>query len=186
MNSSDPDSPKAPQTSSVTKASGADELIFRTPIADDGYPVHQLIARCPPLDTNSIYCNLIQCAHFSETCVVVEQQGDMVAFLSAYIKPDNPGVVFIWQMAVDEKARGQNLARRMLDHLLSRAALRSVRFLETTITPDNPASQSVFRKLAGSLGTQLDEQVMFTRDMHFGGQHNDEVLFTIGPFSLEK
>lgn len=167
-----------------TKTSTSGELTFRTPSADDGYPVHQLIARCPPLDTNSIYCNLVQCAHFSNTCVVVEQQGEIVAFLSGYLKPDNPEVLFVWQMAVDQKARGQSLARRMLDHLLSRQALAGVRFIETTITPDNPASQSVFRKLTKSLETQLSEQVLFSRDLHFGGNHNDEVLFTIGPFVL--
>lgn len=172
-----------PADSAKTSASG--ELTFRTPAADDGYPVHQLIARCPPLDTNSIYCNLIQCAHFSSTCVVVEQQGEIVAFLSGYIKPENPEVLFVWQMAVDEKARGQSVARRMLDHLLSRPAVASVRYIETTITPDNPASQSVFRKLTESLKTQLSEQVLFERDVHFGGNHNDEVLFRIGPFALK-
>lgn len=184
MSSNGSDSSPNSSTPSSAKTSGSAELTFRIPCADDGYPVHQLIGRCPPLDTNSIYCNLVQCAHFSETCVVVEQQGEIVAFLSGYIKPNNPEVLFVWQMAVDQKARGQSLARRMLDHLLSRPAVAQVRFIETTITPDNPASQSVFRKLTDSLKTQLTEKVLFERDKHFGGQHNDEVLFTIGPFTL--
>lgn len=170
--------------SNSDKAPAQGDLTFREPSADDGFPVHSLIARCPPLDTNSIYCNLIQCAHFSSTCVVVEQAGEVVAFLSGYIKPESPEVLFVWQMAVDHKARGQNLARRMLDHLLNRQAVARVRYIETTITPDNAASQSVFRKLTKTLNTQLSEQVLFKRDLHFGGVHNDEVLFRIGPFLL--
>ena len=34
---------------------------FRRPAMFDGPAVHNLIARCPPLDANSVYCNVVQC-----------------------------------------------------------------------------------------------------------------------------
>ncbi|MER2492379.1 diaminobutyrate acetyltransferase [Catenovulum sediminis] len=157
---------------------------FRCPKAEDGYPVHQLIAACPPLDTNSAYCNLLQCSHFAETCVIAEIDGDIVGWVSAYIEPTQPDTLFIWQMAVSEKARGYSLARKMLEHLLAREVCSKVCYIETTITADNAASRRVFKRLAENLGTQIVESEFFTKEKHFGGQHSDEFLFRIGPFSV--
>ena len=159
------------------------QLTFRCPTANDGYAVNQLIAACPPLDTNSVYCNLLQCTHFSETCVVAELDGEMVGWMSAYINPQKSNTIFIWQMAVSEKVRGQSLAYKMLNHLLSRVVCSEVTHVETTITKDNQASRSVFRKLASQLNTGCAESSYFVRDIHLGGKHADEYLFKIGPIS---
>src|SRR3546814_16914023 len=43
------------------------DFSFRNPVAEDAQAIHDLIAACPPLDTNSLYCNLLQCTHFAET-----------------------------------------------------------------------------------------------------------------------
>lgn len=160
------------------------QLTFRCPIAEDGYPVHQLIAACPPLDTNSAYCNLLQCTHFSKTCVIAELNNQVVGWVSGYIEPDNSHTLFIWQMAVSEQARGQSLARKMLQHLLNRSVCRNIEYIETTITVDNAASRGVFNRLAGRLKCELNESEFFTRDKHFGGQHDDERLIRLGPFNL--
>ncbi|WP_235188546.1 diaminobutyrate acetyltransferase [Catenovulum agarivorans] len=125
----------------------------------------------------------MQCAHFSETCVIAELEGEVVGWVSAYINPQQVNTIFIWQMAVSEKARGQSLAFKMLNHLLSRAVCSEVTHLETTITKDNQASRSVFRKLASQLNTACAESSYFVRDIHFGGKHADEYLFKIGPIS---
>ncbi len=158
-------------------------LQFRTPRAEDGPEVSALIQRCPPLDNNSRYCNLLQCSHFAPTCVLVESNGKVVGFVSGYLIPDRPDTLFIWQIAVDESMRGQKLAARMVNHILQREPLRSVRYIETTITPANLASQAVFLRLAESLSAELARSVLFARDTHFAGLHDDEVLFRIGPFS---
>src|SRR5690625_7758112 len=72
----------------------------------------------------------------------------------------------------------------MLKHLLARPACQGVRHLETTITPDNKPSWGLFRSLARDLDTQLHSRVHFERDAHFGGQHDDEHLLTLGPFNV--
>src|SRR5690554_7602315 len=50
-------------------------ISLRKPTVTDGSAVHALIARCAPLDTNSMYCNLLQCFHFAGTAVVAEMNG---------------------------------------------------------------------------------------------------------------
>ena len=155
---------------------------LRVPVSEDGAHVHNLVANCPPLDPNSMYCNLLQCSHFADTCVAAEMDGELVGFVSGYIPPATPNVFFCWQMAVGEKARGQGLAKRMLREILQREHCAKITFLETTITEDNEASWAVFRSLAKDLNTEVASEVMFDRERHFGGEHATEMLVRVGPF----
>ena len=107
----------------------------------------------------------------------------MVGCISGHLVPARPDTLFIWQVAVGAAARGQGLALRMLQHLLERPACRAVRYLETSITPDNDASWGLFRKLAASRDAALTDSPWFDRDRHFGGAHDSEQLVRIGPFA---
>ena len=117
----------------TSEGSNTTAITLRTPVKDDGYRLHQLVAQCPPLDPNSIYCNLLQCSHFAETGVAAEIDGDLVGFISGYIPPQQPETVFVWQVAVHEKGRGQGLAKRMLKAIVARDAGKDVTALETNI-----------------------------------------------------
>jgi len=163
-----------------------DNLEFRRPTAEVGYPLHRLVGDSPPLDPNSIYCNLLQCSHFADTAVAVFDGEQLVGFVSGYILPNKPDTLFVWQVVIAEAARGKGLAKRMLKHLLEREACAEVRYLETTITPDNEASWALFRSLARDLDTSLDSDVFFEKDQHFGSQHDSEHLLVIGPISPER
>lgn len=163
------------------------QFIFYPPSKDDGWAVAKLISDCPPLDTNSVYCNLLQCHHFSSTSVAVRltdelnKPGELVGFISGYRVPDKPETLFIWQVAVSEKARGRGVAAKMIDHILDREACQSVRSIETTITEANKASWALFGRVAKSYNASLSSEALFTQDKHFSGQHDTEMLVTIGP-----
>ncbi len=53
--------------------------VLREPEAEDGADIWALVRDCKPLDENSMYCNLIQCDHFSDTCIVAELDDEIVA-----------------------------------------------------------------------------------------------------------
>lgn len=161
------------------------DLQFRAPNAGDGARVHTLVSNCPPLDTNSMYCNLLQCSHFSDTSVAVTYQGELVGFVSGYLIPERPDTLFVWQVAVGERARGQGLAGRMIQHILERPVCAQVTHLETTITEENAASWGLFEGVARRLDTALNRSVMFDRKAHFNGSHDSEMLARIGPFNVE-
>ncbi len=147
--------------------------------------MHELIANSPPLDRNSLYLNLLQCTHFAETCVIAESVDSDDApcgFISGYLIPEQPERLFIWQVAVAARARGQGLAKRMLSELLSRPVCAATTFLQTTITPTNQASWALFRSFAQSLDAPFEEHVLFDRDIHLDGVHESEHMVTIGPF----
>ncbi|GAA3529144.1 diaminobutyrate acetyltransferase [Zobellella aerophila] len=158
----------------------ATQLLLRHPLATDGLAVHRLIAGCAPLDTNSAYCNLLQCLHFADTCMLAEEDDEVLGFVSAYRKPTDPDTLFVWQVAVDERARGKRLARTLLDAILSSPGAEGVKVIETTITADNAASWALFDGLARDKGQDKGERhVLFDQSRHFGGLHGSEILYRI-------
>ena len=176
-------SPSSDSSVTSTNPATADSIVLREPCATDGAALHRLIAACPPLDPNSMYCNLLQCADFSDTSVAAERNGELMGFISGYIPPRRPDTLFIWQVAVSTAARGMGLGKRMLSHLLDRTAPRGVRYLDTTITEDNAASWALFQSLARDRNAACNSHVHFDREQHFDGSHDSELLLRIGPFS---
>ncbi|NGZ17191.1 diaminobutyrate acetyltransferase [Vibrio aestuarianus] len=156
-----------------------DRWTFRTPNQADGQKVHDLVALSPPLDENSAYCNFLQAIHFQDTCIVAERDGEVVGFISAYLKPDNLHELFVWQVAVHPDARGLGLAFQMLNELLERNALQDVSTLETTITRDNQGSWSLFKKLDKAYGQHGEVSTFLDQTRHFNGQHATEYLYRI-------
>lgn len=158
---------------------------FRQPTAEDGYALNKLVEHSPPLDPNSVYCNLLQCTHFAETSVAVEENGVLVGFISGYIPPGKPDTVFVWQVVVDKSQRGRGLAKKMLHAIVERPACAAVTHMETTITPDNEASWALFRSFARDKGADIVDRIWFEKHAHFGGQHDSEALLRIGPFARD-
>jgi len=157
-------------------------LTIQSPVATDASAVHALIARCPPLDHNSLYCNLLQCSDFADTCSIARLDGDVVGFVSGYRPPAEPHVLFIWQVAVDAVARGRALARRLITDILARPACAGVTMLHTTVTPSNQASRAMFTRLAAELGASVEVSPRFDRHTHLADHAESEELFAIGPF----
>jgi len=167
---------------------GYDSVAFRfRPLEPtDGVALHQLVRACPPLDTNSSYCNLLQASHFNTTSVAAILDDELVGSITGYLIPDRTDTLFVWQVAVHTKARGKGLAKAMLHNLLERMMPEGVCFLETSITPDNEASQKLFSRLATELHTQMVRSVMFDKELHFEGAHETEYLYRLGPFETKK
>ena len=176
--------PSFPAPSATTPGrTGRSHFSFRPPTDKDGRHVHALIARCPPLDINSLYANLLQCTHFGETSLLAEEdKGRLAGFVSAYRLPQNPDTLFVWQVAIDPEYRGQGLGLSLLQSLLDRLIPGGIRYLETTISPENGPSRNLFQKLFARRQAPFSTRPLFGRDTHFGGGHDDEILYRTGPF----
>ncbi len=160
-----------------------DDIVIREPTESDGAEIWHLVKAAGSLDENSMYCNLLQCTHFSSTCALAERDGEAVGWVSGYIPPENPECLFVWQVCVREDARGKGLGKRLIHDILARKVCRGVTHVNTTITDDNAASWSLFGKLAKSLDADLDRTEHFEEDTHFDGHHATEHLVSIGPFT---
>jgi len=169
-------------TGTHKETSKAGRLLFREPIANDGPALYELVQRCKPLDLNSRYCYLILCKHFSSTCVVAEHQGVVLGCMTAYVPPDQPDTLFVWQIAVDASLRGQGVAKRLLAEVLARPALQGIRFVEATVNPSNDASRNIFKSLARQYDCEINETLLFAEDLLGDGEHEQENLIRVGSF----
>lgn len=145
--------------------------------------MQDLVARCPPLDLNSAYLYLLLTEHFPDTCILAEDDDGLLGMVSGYRPPGRDDTLFVWQVAVDPRARGRGLGLDMILGLLSRRSLRPAHWVETTVGPGNQASRSLFRRLAVHLDASLNETALFDAALFGADTHEAEPLLRIGPFS---
>lgn len=159
-------------------------VVFRSPTLLDATSVFDLVDACKPLDLNSHYLYLLQCSHFSDTCVVAEVNGEIAGWVSGYLLPESNSTFFVWQVAVGVNARGLGLGARMIQWLVQK--FPETEQIHTSITPDNQASWGLFKSLARKWGSDLSSRDWFESQAHFAGRHDTEMLVEIPvPASVE-
>ncbi|GAA4924891.1 diaminobutyrate acetyltransferase [Streptomyces coeruleoprunus] len=153
-----------------------------SPRVEDGAAIWRIARDSEVLDLNSSYSYLLWCRDFAATSLVARdgEGGEPVAFVTGYLRPDRPGTLVVWQVAVDHGHRGRGLAGRLLDALTARLADR-VHTVETTVTPDNTASDRLFTSFAARRGASLEREVLFDGGLFPEGTHQPEVLYRISP-----
>ncbi|MFJ6081738.1 diaminobutyrate acetyltransferase [Streptomyces sp. NPDC092369] len=162
------------------------ELRIDRPSVTDGAALWRIAKDSKALDLNSSYSYLLWCRDFAATSAVARDgRGEPVGFVTGYLRPDRPGTLLVWQVAVDGAHRGRGLAGALLDGLVARiGAERRITTVETTITPGNTASERLFASFAERHGAQVEHEVLFETGLFPDGPHDSEVLHRIGPLSF--
>lgn len=155
-------------------------LRFRAARRGDGAALWLLVKDAGTLELNSAYFYLLFAEHFGATCLVAEQDDNVVGGVIAYRPPTDPDAVFVWQIGVAPAVRGQGLGKRLLHELLQLPGCTGVRWLTATVAEDNLASARLFRGFARDRGVACETQAFFTADL-FPEPHTAEPLFRIGP-----
>jgi L-2,4-diaminobutyric acid acetyltransferase len=158
-------------------------ILIRHARPEDGQKIWRLIRDIGVLDLNSVYCYLLICQHFRNTCLVAETGGEITGFITAYKVPDDETTLFIWQIGVAESTRNQGLAKRLIVELLQSDYCRNIKQIRATVSPSNSVSFSLFRSLARDLNTTLTQQDYFDSALFPVDQHHEkEMLLTVGQF----
>lgn len=147
----------------------------------DGAQVYKLIEEAPFLDTNSSYSYYILCDFYRDTCAVTRKEDDdkLYGFVSCLIPPRKPHTLFVWQVVVDEEARGQGLAKRMIKHIIDNCGA-DIQYIETTVTDSNTASRKLFESLARDYEAEMKKEPYISEDEFGEDGHETEMLYTIG------
>lgn len=169
------------QSFSLSRSDQLPRVTFRRPTEIHAAKVWELIAKCPPLDRNSLYCELLLCTDFADTCVLAERAGAVVGWISAYRRPSDPSTLFIWQIAVHPEVRNTGVGKGLITSALNRPCCESVTYIKATVTLSNRASKLLFAGLARSLRAPIRQALCFDRDIHLNGQHESEYTIAIGP-----
>jgi L-2,4-diaminobutyric acid acetyltransferase len=155
---------------------------FRKPLVSEAIQIHKLVVDSGTLDENSLYCYLLLCRDFADTCVVAVAEGEIVAFVTAYRPPDRQDVVFVWQIGVSAEFQRRGLGLELLRRLVVQPACQDCSFLEATITPSNVASLGMFQRLAGEMQAGFEVAEGFTSELFGDAGHEEELLFRMGPW----
>lgn len=156
---------------------------LRVPTVADGAALWRLAKDSDALDVNACYAYLLWCRDFAGTSVIADADGRPAGFVTGYRRPDRPATLMVWQVAVDADFRGAGLAGRMLDHLVGRLADSGITHVETSITPDNTASQRLFCGFARRWDAGIERRELFGSGV-FPDAHPAEELFRIGPLRV--
>ncbi|GAB7034282.1 diaminobutyrate acetyltransferase [Streptomyces sp. NPDC021749] len=156
-----------------------------TPRVEDGAAIWRIARDSKALDLNSSYSYLLWCRDFAATSVVArDAEGAPAAFLTGYIRPERPETLVVWQVAVDAAHRGRGLAAALLDGVTTRAREElGIRYVETTITPGNAASNRLFASFGERHSVPVKREVLFDAGLFPEQGHEPEVLHLIGPFA---
>lgn len=167
----------------IPNPSSGRTILLRPPGRRDGALLHDLVAACPPLDLNSRYAYLLLCEHHAQTSVVAEAGSELVGAITAYVPPQQPDTLFVWQVAVASRMRGQKLGTRMLQHLLQHCVqAQGLRWIETTISPSNLASHHLFTQFAVRHDAGCTTTTLFAASDFGESGHEAECLYKIGPW----
>ncbi|WP_425515196.1 GNAT family N-acetyltransferase [Mesorhizobium japonicum] len=149
---------------SSLRAGGQLALVtFRKPTWNDAADVWDLIALCPQLDRNSLYCE---------------------SSYSALISPTHAcSRILIWQIAVHPMVRSTGLGKELILSALNGPSCEGVTHIKATVTLSNRASKLFFAAVAKDLGAPIRQTLWFDRVAHFKGRHDSEYLITIGPIA---
>lgn len=166
--------------SGEASAAGEGAVLLDSPTVEDGAAIWRIARDSGKLDLNSSYAYLLWCRDFAGTSVVAREAGEVVGFVIGYCRQEAPEVLVVWQVAVDASQRGMGLAGKLLDELVGRATAQGVRYLETTVTPDNAPSLALFTSFAERWATGMGDAEVFAAN-DFPDEHEPERLYRIGP-----
>ncbi|KAB8157048.1 diaminobutyrate acetyltransferase [Streptomyces sp. 3MP-14] len=161
-------------------------LTLDTPRLADGASLWRIARDSRVLDLNSSYSYLLWCRDYPSTSIVArDASGEPVGFITGYLRPNAPATLLIWQVAVDHAQRGRGLAAAMLDALARRTGRElGVTTIETTVTPDNTASNRLFAAFAERHRATVRHEVLFDSQAFPESGHQPEVLYRIGPIRV--
>ncbi|MFT4639925.1 MAG: L-2,4-diaminobutyric acid acetyltransferase [Verrucomicrobiales bacterium] len=156
-----------------------DALTIGTPALHDAVVMHRLAEKSGVLDVNSRYAYLL-CVHlFQRSCRVVRNQADEVlGFVTAIVDPEASDTLFVWQVTIDQSARGQQLGAKMIVDIISTL---QVRYVEATVTPSNAPSARMFARIADLLDADIHRSAGFAPELFAPEEHEAEELVRIGP-----
>lgn len=112
-----------------------------------------LARACPPLDVHTAYTYWVVCHLYGGTSSILMDDQEAVGYIMGVPKDRT---LFIWQLGVLPRYRGQGLTALLFNALLSSSASRFDE-IELTIAPDNNASFGALASWSRANGLRIEE-----------------------------
>ncbi len=105
----------------------------------------------------NVYVYWILQNYYSSTCKVVESEDKIIGYISGIPSLDKE-TIFIWQLCVDIKHRGDGIGTMMIDSLVSEAKRLGYCNIQLSISDTNIASQTLFKSYAEKKSMEIYEK----------------------------
>lgn len=117
--------------------------------------------------------------HFGDTCLVVEDGGELVAFLVGMLSQRHPGSAYVHFMGVHPDYRRLGLGRELYERFFVLAGERGATVIEAETGAFNAQSIAFHGRLGFTFedGDDVVDGVPITRNVH--GTGDDVVLFSL-------
>ncbi|MCM8540934.1 MAG: diaminobutyrate acetyltransferase [Lentisphaeraceae bacterium] len=154
------------------------EISIRNAVGGDGVRIWDLIKTHGGLDLNSVYCYMMICHHYGNSCYIAESDNKLAGFVTSYYLPEHLETLFVWQIGVNPEMRGCGVASQLLDSIVKKHP--NVNEINTTIEPGNTASITLFSSFAKRNDFSLDSKKFIRKeDFPVSAPHADEDLFIL-------
>ena len=157
-------------------------LHFRSAVPADGASLWRLVQATGSLEPNTPYAYLLLASDFGRTCLVSEQDGQVVGAVIGYHPPEQADTAFVWQVGLLPALRGKGLGLELLQRWIALPANQACQWVTATVADDNLASQALFQRFAALHRVNCSVQPHFTADL-FPAEHPPEPLYRIGPLN---
>lgn len=153
---------------------------IRRASAEDAPAIYRLVKECAAVDSNSLYMYAMWLKEFDGYNLVVENEGQIVAFVTAFSKPSQPERLFVWQLVARPRHGVPNLGVRLMSRLVDKARGQGMNAIEATISKQNRVILAVIRKVARLTGGTLSESLYLSKQwLSVDEPHDDEHLVTL-------
>ena len=132
----------------------------------------------PGIDLNSPYHYRLWCRDFADTTRVIRSpEGAVVAFTTAYVRPDEPTTLMVWQQVASASHRSRNLGHaRVRDITQSHLAEHRTTHVEATVTDTSGAPVRTVQKMCDEFGGTLAVNLLLGQEVFPEGNHEAEDL----------
>ncbi len=103
--------------------------------------------------------------HFATSSLVLEENGELLAFLVGFPSLDHPDEAYVHFVGVRPERRGQGLGRLMHDEFAARMRTLGVRRVSCVTSPANSSSVAFHTSIGFRVTAQDDRHVHLSRDI---------------------
>lgn len=150
--------------------------------------IHNLAGEIDGIVQHPGHVYKIMADHFGDTFFIAREDNDIdiLGFMMGFISRKMKGELFIWQIAVSEKAQGKGLGSKLLQHTIDYASKTDdCNAVIATVETYNTASQKLFEKFGftiDSLKYRKDEQEVLSVNgreaiKNYYGSGTDQIFY---------
>lgn len=152
---------------------------IRACTADDVDSVRRFVAACGGLGLHTPFTYWVMLEYCGDTSFVMLEDGAVIGFALAVSSSRHDGVLYSWQIGIDERHRGRRYSHMLYDRVVEAARIRGCTRIHFSIEPGNDASlhnRRTYARLRGFPMRQLDE-IRYVDTL--SGKHELEARFEL-------